>query len=153
MRAGLARGRRLLRTQRRENAAGGWPLSASKQAQYDPRSLTRLSIGCDKPVELKFHIEPNLRHLRAYLAVSDSGSVQRAAEKLHLTQSSLSRPVQQLERQLGLKLFERTRRGMILTEFGAILSQRVRRAVGHLDTVEKELIAEHAKAGTARYPS
>jgi LysR family transcriptional regulator, regulator for genes of the gallate degradation pathway len=104
-------------------------------------------------VELKFHIEPNLRHLRAYLAVSDSGSVQRAAEKLHLTQSSLSRAVQQLERQLGLKLFERTRRGMILTEFGAILSQRVRRAMVHLDTAEKELIAEHAKAGTVRYPS
>ena len=104
-------------------------------------------------MEQQFHIEPNLRHLRAYLAVSDSGSVQRAAEKLHLTQSSLSRAVKQLERQLGLKLFERTRRGMVLTEFGAILSQRVRRAMANLDTVEKELIAEHAKAGTVRHPS
>ena len=61
--------------------------------------------------------------------------------------------MQQLERQLGLKLFERTRRGMILTELGAILSQRARRAMVHLDTVEKELIAEHTKAGTVRYPS
>ncbi len=104
-------------------------------------------------MELEFRIEPNLRHLRAYLAVSESGSVQRASEKLHLTQSSLSRAVQQLERQLGLKLFERTRRGMVLTGFGAILSQRVRRAMIHLDTLEKELIAEHAKAGAVRIPS
>src|SRR5262249_57715391 len=42
---------------------------------------------------------------------------------------------------------------MIPTEFGAILNQRVRRAMVHLDTVERELIAEHAKAGTVRYPS
>ena len=103
-------------------------------------------------MEPPFHIEPDLRRLRAYLAISESGSVQRAAQKLHLTQSSLSRAVQQLERQLGLALFERTRRGMVLTQFGTILSERVRRAMLQLDAVEKEFIAAHAKAGTVGHP-
>jgi LysR family transcriptional regulator of gallate degradation len=98
------------------------------------------------------HIEPNLRRLRAHLAVSQCGSVQRAAEKLHLTQSSLTRAVQELERQLGLLLYERTRRGMIPTEFGQILSARVCRALAHLDAVEKELPArEDGVAG--RHPN
>jgi LysR family transcriptional regulator of gallate degradation len=103
--------------------------------------------------DLRFHIEPNLRRLRAYLAISEAGTVQRAAEKLHLTQSSLTRAVQELERQLGLLLFERTRRGMVPTEFGAILSKRVRRAMLQLEIVEKELIAEHVKAGHVRCPN
>jgi LysR family transcriptional regulator of gallate degradation len=96
------------------------------------------------------HVEPNLRRLRAHLAVSECGSVQRAAEKLHLTQSSLTRAVQEIERQLGLLLYERTRRGMIPTEFGQILSARVCRALAHLDAVEKELLA---REGVGRHPS
>jgi LysR family transcriptional regulator of gallate degradation len=99
------------------------------------------------------HIEPNLRRLRAHLAVSECGSVQRAAEKLHLTQSSLTRAVQELERQLGLALFERTRRGMIATEFGVILSERVRRALAHLDAAENELLAAHEYADTVKHAS
>lgn len=59
-----------------------------------------------------FKIEPDLRRLRAYLAISDYGSVQGAAAKLNLTQSALSRA--------GLALFERTRRGMVPTEIGGI---------------------------------
>ncbi|WP_345250821.1 LysR family transcriptional regulator [Pigmentiphaga soli] len=99
---------------------------------------------------LLFRIEPNLRRLRAYQAISECGTVQRAAEKLHLTQSSLTRAVQELERQLGLVLFERTRRGMVPTEFGAILAERVRRALAQLDVAEQELIAAHAQAGALR---
>jgi LysR family transcriptional regulator of gallate degradation len=99
-------------------------------------------------------IEPNLRRLRAHLAVSQCGSVQRAAEKLHLTQSSLTRAVQELERQLGLLLYERTRRGMIPTEFGHILSARVCRALAHLDAVETELLGrEGGGGGAGRHPS
>jgi len=103
-------------------------------------------------VNWHFKIEPDLRRLRAYFAISDCGSVQGAAAKLNLTQSALSRALKQLECQLGLALFERTRRGMVPTEIGGILRERVRRAMLQLDTVEKELIAEHAKAGTARHP-
>jgi LysR family transcriptional regulator, regulator for genes of the gallate degradation pathway len=107
----------------------------------------------ERPRKQLFRIEPNLRRLRAFIAISDCGSVLRAAEKLHLTQSSLTRAVRALERQLGLMLFERTRRGMVLTEFGAIVSKRARRAMLQLDIVEKELTAAHAKAGTVRYPN
>ena len=103
-------------------------------------------------MELLFNIEPDLRRLRTYLAVSESGSVQRAAQKLHLTLvgtelcAATGAPA-------GLGAVERTRgRGMVPTQFGTILSERVRRAMLQLDAVEKELITAHAKAGTARYP-
>jgi LysR family transcriptional regulator, regulator for genes of the gallate degradation pathway len=96
-------------------------------------------------VNWHFKIEPDVRRLRAYLAISDCGSVQRAAAKLNFTQSALSRALKQLECQLGLALFERTRRGMVPTEIGGILKERVRRAI-------RKRIAEHAKAGTARHP-
>jgi LysR family transcriptional regulator of gallate degradation len=94
-------------------------------------------------------IDPNLRRLRAYLAVYECGGVQRASEKLHLTQSSLTRAVQELERQLGIALFERTRRGMIATDFADLLAERARRALAHLDAAEQESLAVHADAGSA----
>lgn len=86
-------------------------------------------------------LEPNLRRLRACLAVYEFGGVHKAAEKLHLTQSSLTRAVQEMERELGVRLFERTPRGMISNDFGAILIERTRRALEHLDAAEKELLA------------
>ena len=43
----------------------------------------------------------NLRHLEHWLALADTGSFSRAAEKLHITQSALSRSIQALEEDLG----------------------------------------------------
>jgi DNA-binding transcriptional LysR family regulator len=49
-----------------------------------------------------------LRHLRYFAAVAAQGSLSRAAERLHLSQPSLSRQIRQLERDIGTPLFERT---------------------------------------------
>jgi LysR family transcriptional regulator of gallate degradation len=86
------------------------------------------------------HIEPNLRRLRVYLAVYECGGVHRAARKLHLSESSLTRAVQQLEAQVGRALFERRPRGMVGNGFGAILAERTRRALKHLDLAETEIL-------------
>ncbi|MEU6036826.1 LysR family transcriptional regulator [Actinomadura sp. NPDC047616] len=62
-----------------------------------------------------------LRHLRYFTTVAAEGSLSRAAERLHLTQPSLSRQIRQLERDVGAPLFERTPGGTSLTPAGAAL--------------------------------
>jgi LysR family transcriptional regulator of gallate degradation len=124
------------------------------QVMNTARSMDVKNVDCQEPsasLRQPSYIEPNLRRLRAHLTVSECGSVQRAAEKLHLTRSSLTRAVQELERQLGLVLFERTRLGMLPTEFGVILTERVRRALAHLDAAEKELLAAHGDDKTVKH--
>jgi DNA-binding transcriptional LysR family regulator len=62
-----------------------------------------------------------LRRLRYFAAVAAQGSLSRAAERLHLSQSSLSRQIRQLERDIGTPLFERTTNGTTLTPAGTAL--------------------------------
>lgn len=58
--------------------------------------------------------------LRTFLAVAQTGNITQAAETLYLTQPAISRQIQSLEGEFGVKLFERTSRGMQLTDAGAI---------------------------------
>lgn len=57
-----------------------------------------------------------LRHLRAFVALADTGSFTIAAQKLFVTQSSLTATIQQLEMAVGVKLFHRTTRRVEMTE-------------------------------------
>ena len=59
-----------------------------------------------------------LKNLRTFQAVVDQGSYQRAAEHLGYTQSTITVQIQQLEEELGVPLFERVGRRMVLTEAG-----------------------------------
>lgn len=59
--------------------------------------------------------------LRVFTAVAREGSLSRAAERLHLTQPALSLQLKTLQGRLGVRLFERTPRGMRLTPDGAAL--------------------------------
>ena len=62
-----------------------------------------------------------LRILRYFLEIAESGSFTRAAEKLHMTQPALSRQIAQLESELGRKLYTRENYGIKLTEEGLLL--------------------------------
>jgi DNA-binding transcriptional LysR family regulator len=64
---------------------------------------------------------PDLRHLRAFVAVAEEGGFTRAALRLHLAQQAVSKSVAQLERELGTELLERTSREVRLTDAGAAL--------------------------------
>ena len=68
----------------------------------------------------------NLKQLEYALAVADTGSFTRAAERCHVVQSALSHQVARLEAQLGVSLFERTSRRVRLTPAGEafVLSAR-----------------------------
>lgn len=71
----------------------------------------------------------SLRHLRAFIAVADMGSVTRAAEALYRAQSAVTRSVHQLELALGVELFERKTSGMLCTAFGNSVLFRARRVM------------------------
>ena len=62
----------------------------------------------------------NYNHLRYFWMVAREGHLTRAAELLHVSQSSISAQIQKLEHQLGHDLFERRGRGLVLTEAGQI---------------------------------
>lgn len=64
---------------------------------------------------------PDLRQLRAFVAVAEQSSFTRAAELLHLRQQSVSKTVLELERELGVELLERTTREVHVTQAGAAL--------------------------------
>ena len=65
-----------------------------------------------------------LRELKYFLAVANEGSISHAADALFITQPSLSRQMQNLEREVGGALFERGNRKITLTERGKLLKKR-----------------------------
>ncbi len=71
----------------------------------------------------------NLRHLEHWLALADTGSFSRAADKLHITQSALSRSIQALEDELGGPLVDRIGKRNELTPLGHAVLARARRIV------------------------
>jgi LysR family transcriptional regulator of gallate degradation len=75
----------------------------------------------------------NLRHLRLFLAVSETGSLTRAAGLVHVSQPAVTRAISKLEDETRGPLFSRTRQGFFTTSRGDILARRVRRVFELLD--------------------
>lgn len=88
---------------------------------------------------MSFH--PNLRHLKALVAVAEQGSVSRAADNLYKTQSAVTRSIHELESMLGVELFERNVCGMRITCFGNALLRRSQQALMEFDIALDEMAA------------
>ena len=82
-----------------------------------------------------------LRHLRCFVVLAEELHFTRAAERLHIEQPPLSRAIKELEDELGVVLFDRNRRGTVLTAAGAVFLQDVRRLFTVLEQAR-----ENAKA-------
>ena len=79
-----------------------------------------------------------LHHLRYFLMVAREGTISGAAAALHVSQPSLSRQMQELERDLGVRLFDRGSRRVTLTEPGMRLRRRAEEIVDLVGRTEDE---------------
>ncbi|MEV6536588.1 LysR substrate-binding domain-containing protein [Streptomyces sp. NPDC051639] len=78
----------------------------------------------------------DLRQLRYFVAVAEAEHVGRAAERLHMSQSPLSRQIAQLEKNLGLTLFERSQQRIRLTSDGRVFLTEAQALLRHADRLE-----------------
>ena len=92
----------------------------------------------------------DIRQLRHVVAVAEERSFTRAAERLHISQPGLSRSVRDLERQLGVEIFDRSGRQIELTAAGRRTVIEARRAVLAFDTAVQEI---RGLAGRLRGPA
>src|SRR3954462_3251234 len=74
-----------------------------------------------------------LRHLRYFVALADCRSFTRAAERTHVTQSTLSHQIRQLEAETGQPLFDRIGRKVVTTEAGELFFAFASRALKEVD--------------------
>ncbi len=82
-----------------------------------------------------------LRHLRCFMAVAEELHFARAAEKLHIEQSPLSRSIKELEEELDIQLFARTTRSTRLTRAGRMFLEHVPRVFASLQQARDSVIA------------
>jgi DNA-binding transcriptional LysR family regulator len=89
----------------------------------------------------------DLRQFRYFIAVARTLSFRRAAEELHISQPPLSRQIRQLEEQLGMALFTRSKSGVALTRAGAAFLPQAENVLAQAD---KAIAAARAAHGSAR---
>lgn len=80
-----------------------------------------------------------LRILEYFMVVAREENITKAANLLHITQPTLSRQLMQMEEELGVKLFRRSKHSIILTEDGRLLWRRAREIVALAEKAKKEL--------------
>ena len=92
-----------------------------------------------------------LRHLKYFLMIAREGTISGAAAALHVSQPSLSRQMKELERELGVRLFDRGSRRIELTEPGMRLRRRAEEIVDLVGRTEDEFrVSANSLAGEVR---
>ncbi len=81
----------------------------------------------------------NLEQLETFLAVARTESFTKAAPQVHRTQSAVSRQIQELERSLGVPLFERLGKRVLLTDAGRMLLDDAPLLLQHAETLQRRL--------------
>src|SRR5215475_4710475 len=93
-------------------------------------------------------MDVDVRLWRAFATVAEELHYGRAAERLHITQPALSRQIRDLERALGITLFDRTSRRVVLSQAGQAVLGQARRALTESDrAVRLARLAAHGDWG------
>lgn len=93
----------------------------------------------------------DLRHVRTFVTVAETGTVSKAAERLHVAQPALSRQIANLEDELGLKLFDRVGRRLMLTSEGERLLNDCRGLLNYARAVgEQAQVLRRGDVGVLR---
>ncbi len=93
----------------------------------------------------------DLRHARTFVTVAELGTVSRAATRLHTAQPALSRQISNLEQELGLKLFDRVGRRLVLTGEGEQLLGDCRNLLSYASALgERAELLRRGDTGTLR---
>ncbi len=90
---------------------------------------------------------PSVHLLRAFVMTARFASISRAAEALHLTQSAVSKQIQELESTTGVHLFERVRKRLSLTPAGARYEAAIRPLLAQLEAATLDLITSSDGGG------
>lgn len=94
----------------------------------------------------------NFRWIKYFLAVASTLSFSRAAENLHISQSTLSQQIQQLEEHYGVKLFDRLGRSIALTDAGVELQDAASRLLVEEEQLQARLRSIDSGLKTETYP-
>lgn len=81
-----------------------------------------------------------IRHLKIFIAVCDYGKMSTAAEKLFMTQPSVSQAIAEIEQQYGVRVFERLSKKLYLTEAGERLLKYARHIVSSFEEMEESIL-------------
>ena len=91
-------------------------------------------------------MDVDTRLLRYFAAVAEEGNLTRAAQRLFVSQPALTKQIRQLESQLGVQLFTRSRAGMALTAAGQALAKSTPSVLAGWDQALRETKAAASRA-------
>ena len=91
----------------------------------------------------------NILHMKYVVSIADHGSINQAAEELHVAQPNLSRVVREMEADLGIQFFRRSSKGMTLTPDGEAFVGQARKILEQVD--EMESLYKEKKPGKQRF--
>ena len=92
----------------------------------------------------------NLRHLRCFIAVAEELHFGRAARRLHIEQSPLSRTIRQMEADIGVPLLDRLPRSVRLTSAGQVFLEEARRVLLAFEQAQTKARATANQRNTLR---
>ena len=128
-------------------------MSGNRRTQMRPEEESQRptpAIGGDCcGFEGETETQMELRHLRYFVAVAEELHFSRAAERLHVAQPAVSEQVRKLEEELGVRLLNRTKREVSLTDEGAVLLSEARRVLQRVD-IARLAIHDLRDRGAAR---